>query len=287
MAYESDIQWFPGHMTKTRRMIEENLRLVDAVVEIVDSRIPESSRNPVINELVSSKPRILLLNKCDYSDDSATNRWREYYEKQGFGVLVCDCRSGKGINKFLPMLKSRLSALLQKRREKGNIGKALRIMVVGVPNVGKSSFINRMANAKKVKVEDRPGVTRGKQWVTIDKEVELLDMPGILWPKFDDKRVALNLAFTGAIKDDVTDVEALAMELGAYLTEHYPEKLKERYKLDSLEGNILELIARKRGMMISGGEPDTERAAITLLDEYRSGKIGKITLEMPPIAGEI
>ena len=205
MAYESDIQWFPGHMTKTRRMIEENLRLVDAVVEIVDSRIPESSRNPVINELVSSKPRILLLNKCDYSDDSATNRWREYYEKQGFGVLVCDCRSGKGINKFLPMLKSRLSALLQKRREKGNIGKALRIMVVGVPNVGKSSFINRMANAKKVKVEDRPGVTRGKQWVTIDKEVELLDMPGILWPKFDDKRVALKLAFTGAIKDDVTD----------------------------------------------------------------------------------
>lgn len=287
MAYESDIQWFPGHMTKTRRMIEENLRLVDAVVEIVDSRIPESSRNPVINELVSSKPRILLLNKCDYSDDSATNRWREYYEKQGFGVLVCDCRSGKGINKFLPMLKSRLSALLQKRREKGNIGKALRIMVVGVPNVGKSSFINRMANAKKVKVEDRPGVTRGKQWVTIDKEVELLDMPGILWPKFDDKRVALKLAFTGAIKDDVTDVEALAMELGAYLSEHYPEKLKERYKLDSFEGNILELIARKRGMMISGGEPDTERAAITLLDEYRSGKIGKITLEMPPATGEI
>lgn len=287
MAYESDIQWFPGHMTKTRRMIEENLRLVDAVVEIVDSRIPESSRNPVINELVSSKPRILLLNKCDYSDDSATNRWREFYEKQGFGVLVCDCRSGKGINKFLPMLKSRLSALLQKRREKGNIGKALRIMVVGVPNVGKSSFINRMANAKKVKVEDRPGVTRGKQWVTIDKEVELLDMPGILWPKFDDKRVALNLAFTGAIKDDVTDVEALAMELGAYLSEHYPEKLKERYKLDSFEGNILELIARKRGMMISGGEPDTERAAITLLDEYRSGKIGKITLEMPPASGEI
>ena len=287
MAYESDIQWFPGHMTKTRRMIEENLRLVDAVVEIVDSRIPESSRNPVINELVSSKPRILLLNKCDYSDDSATNRWREFYEKQGFVVLVCDCRSGKGINKFLPMLKSRLSALLQKRREKGNIGKALRIMVVGVPNVGKSSFINRMANAKKVKVEDRPGVTRGKQWVTIDKEVELLDMPGILWPKFDDKRVALNLAFTGAIKDDVTDVEALAMELGAYLSEHYPEKLKERYKLDSFEGNILELIARKRGMMISGGEPDTERAAITLLDEYRSGKIGKITLEMPPASGEI
>lgn len=282
MAYESDIQWFPGHMTKTRRMIEANLKLVDAVVEIVDSRIPESSRNPIINELVASKPRIILLNKCDYSDDKVTAKWREYYEKQGMSVLVCDCRSGKGINKFLPLLKNKLSDLLERRRAKGMIGKALRIMVVGIPNVGKSSFINRMANAKKVKVEDRPGVTRGKQWVTIDKEVELLDMPGILWPKFDDRRVALNLAFTGAIKDDVTDIEALAAELGSYLAENYPERLKERYKLESLEGNIVELIAKKRGMMMSGGIPDTERAAITLLDEYRSGKIGRITLEKPP-----
>lgn len=282
MAYESDIQWFPGHMTKTRRMIEANLKLVDAVVEIVDSRIPESSRNPIINELVASKPRIILLNKCDYSDDKVTAKWREYYEKQGISVLVCDCRSGKGINRFLPLLKDKLSDLLERRRAKGMIGKALRIMVVGIPNVGKSSFINRMANAKKVKVEDRPGVTRGKQWVTIDKEVELLDMPGILWPKFDDRRVALNLAFTGAIKDDVTDVEALAAELGSYLAENYPERLKERYKLESLEGNLVELIAKKRGMMMSGGIPDTERAAITLLDEYRSGKIGRITLENPP-----
>lgn len=281
MAYESDIQWFPGHMTKTRRMIEANLKLVDAVVEIVDSRIPESSRNPVINELVSSKPRIIMLNKCDYSDDNVTKLWREHYEKMGMRVLICDCRSGKGINKFVPLLKAELSELLERRRAKGMIGKALRVMVVGIPNVGKSSFINRMANAKKVKVEDRPGVTRGKQWVTIDKEVELLDMPGILWPKFDDKKVALNLAFTGAIKDDVTDVEALAGELGSYLAENYPERLKERYKLDTLDGNIVELIAKKRGMMMSGGIPDTERAAITLLDEYRSGKIGKITLEKP------
>lgn len=281
MAYESDIQWFPGHMTKTRRMIEANLKLVDAVVEIVDSRIPESSRNPVINELVSSKPRIIMLNKCDYSDDNVTRLWREHYEKMGMRVLICDCRSGKGINKFVPLLKAELSELLERRRAKGMIGKALRVMVVGIPNVGKSSFINRMANAKKVKVEDRPGVTRGKQWVTIDKEVELLDMPGILWPKFDDKKVALNLAFTGAIKDDVTDIEALAGELGSYLAENYPERLKERYKLDNLDGNIVELIAKKRGMMMSGGIPDTERAAITLLDEYRSGKIGKITLEKP------
>lgn len=281
MAYEGDIQWFPGHMTKTRRMIEENLKLVDAVVEIVDSRIPESSRNPLLTELCGNKPRIIMLNKCDYSDDEVTKKWREHYEKEGYSVLVCDCRSGKGINKFLPLLKQKLSDLLERRRAKGMIGKALRIMVVGIPNVGKSSFINRMANSKKVKVEDRPGVTRGKQWVSIDKEVELLDMPGILWPKFDDKTVAVRLAFTGAIKDDVMDVEALAEELGAYLKEYYPERLKERYKLDNLDGYITELIARKRGMMISGGEPDTERAAITLLDEYRSGKIGKITLEQP------
>ncbi len=281
MAYEGDIQWFPGHMTKTRRMIEENLKLVDAVVEIVDSRIPESSRNPLLTELCGNKPRIIMLNKCDYSDDEVTKLWREHYEKQGYTVLVCDCRSGKGINRFLPVLKSKLSELLERRRAKGMIGKALRIMVVGIPNVGKSSFINRMANSKKVKVEDRPGVTRGKQWVSIDKEVELLDMPGILWPKFDDKQVAVKLAFTGAIKDDVMDIESLAEELGTYLKENYPERLKERYKLDSLDGYITELIARKRGMMISGGEPDTERAAITLLDEYRGGKIGKITLERP------
>lgn len=281
MAYEGNIQWFPGHMTKTRRMIEADIKLVDAVVEIVDSRIPESSRNPILSELVGNKPRIIMLNKCDYADDNITKQWKSYYEKQGFSVMICDCRSGKGIKQFTPMLKNILSDLLEKRRAKGMIGKALRIMVVGIPNVGKSSFINRMANSKKTQVGDRPGVTRGKQWVTIDKEVELLDMPGILWPKFDDQSVAVKLAFTGAIKDDVMDVESLAMHLGEYLIENYPDKIKERYKLTDFDGNILELIARKRGMMISGGEPDTERAAITLLDEFRGGKIGKITLERP------
>lgn len=283
MSYEGDIQWFPGHMTKTRRMIEADLKLVDAVVEIVDSRIPESSRNPIINELVQNKPRIMLMNKCDYADDKMTEKWKQFFQKQGFSVLCCDCRSGKGLNAFVPMLKKQLSGVLEKRKQKGMIGSALRIMVLGIPNVGKSSFINRMANSKKTRVGDKPGVTRGKQWVTIDKEVELLDMPGILWPKFEDKAVAEKLAFTGAIKDDVIDVEALAESLGAFLKENYPDRLKERYKLDSLEGGICELIARSRGMMMSGGEADTERAAAALLDEYRSGKIGKITLEAPEL----
>lgn len=281
MAYESDIQWFPGHMTKTRRLIEADLKLVDAVAEVVDCRIPESSRNPMINEIVANKPRIIILNKCDQADDSITAEWRSYYEKSGIKTIICDCRSGKGINKFLSVLKSELHELLERRRAKGTVGKALRVMVIGIPNVGKSSFINRMAGSRKTKVEDRPGVTRGKQWVTIDKEVELLDMPGILWPKFDDKQAALKLAFTGAIKDDVTDVESLARELGAILAESYPDRLKERYKLDALDGDLLELIAKKRGMMQSGGVPDTERAAAVLLDEYRGGKIGRISLERP------
>lgn len=283
MSYEGNIQWFPGHMTKTRRMIEADIKLVDAVAEIVDSRIPESSRNPVLNELIKDKPRIIILNKCDYADEEMTSRWREYYKKQGFGVLCCDCRSGKGIKNFVPMLKKQLADLLERRRAKGMIGKALRVMVVGIPNVGKSSFINRMANSRKTAVGDRPGVTRGKQWVTIDKEVELLDTPGILWPKFDDKNAAERLAFTGAIKDDVIDAESLADSLGHYLSEHYPSRLKERYGTDFDHGRATELIAKARGMLVSGGEPDTERAAAALLDDYRSGKIGKITLETPPM----
>ena len=283
MSYEGNIQWFPGHMTKTRRMIDADIKLVDAVAEIVDSRIPESSRNPVLNELIKDKPRIIILNKCDYADEEMTSRWREYYKKQGFGVLCCDCRSGKGIKNFVPMLKKQLADLLERRRAKGMIGKALRVMVVGIPNVGKSSFINRMANSRKTAVGDRPGVTRGKQWVTIDKEVELLDTPGILWPKFDDKNAAERLAFTGAIKDDVIDAESLADSLGHYLSEHYPARLKERYGTDFDHGRATELIAKARGMLVSGGEPDTERAAAALLDDYRSGKIGKITLETPPM----
>ncbi len=281
MSEVGNIQWFPGHMTKTRRLIEADLKMVDAVVEVTDARIPESSRNPIMDDLLGTKPRIMIMNKCDVADEKATVAWRKYYESRGICVIVCDCRSGKGINRFIPTVKKLLSELIERRKARGMIGKALRLMVVGIPNVGKSSFINRMANSKKTKVGDRPGVTRGKQWVSIDKDVELLDMPGILWPKFDDKDVAQRLAFTGAIKDEVMDTAALARMLGEVLLRSYPEFVKGRYKIAG-EGDILTEIARARGMLISGGEPDIERAAAALLDEFRGGRIGRITLEMPP-----
>lgn len=281
MGEAQNIQWFPGHMTKTRRLIEADLKMVDAVVEVTDARIPESSRNPILDELLGNKPRIMIMNKCDVADEKATMVWKRYYESRGISVIVCDCRSGKGLNKFLPTVKRLLSGIIERRKARGMIGKALRLMVVGIPNVGKSSFINRMANSKKTKVEDRPGVTRGKQWVSIDKDIELLDMPGILWPKFDDKNVAQNLAFTGAVKDEVVDTAALARSLGEILLKDYPELIKARYKISG-EGDVLVGIAQKRGMLISGGEPDVERAAAALLDEFRGGKIGRITLDEPP-----
>ncbi len=281
MSEVGNIQWFPGHMTKTRRLIEADLKMVDAVVEVTDARIPESSRNPIMDELVGTKPRIMIMNKCDVADEKATVAWQKYYESRGICVITCDCRSGKGINRFIPTVKKLLSELIERRKARGMIGKALRLMVVGIPNVGKSSFINRMANSKKTKVGDRPGVTRGKQWVSIEKDVELLDMPGILWPKFDDKDVAQRLAFTGAIKDEVMDTAALARALGEVLLRDYPELVKGRYKIAG-EGDILTEIARARGMLILGGEPDIERAAAALLDEFRGGRIGRITLEMPP-----
>ena len=281
MSEVQNIQWFPGHMTKTRRLIEADLKMVDAVVEITDARIPQSSRNPILDELVGNKPRIMIMNKCDVADERATENWKRYYEKCGICVIVCDCRTGKGINKFLPTVKRLLNDLIERRKARGMIGKALRLMVVGIPNVGKSSFINRMANSKKTKVGDRPGVTRGKQWVSIDKDVELLDMPGILWPKFDDKDVAQRLAFTGAVKDEVVDITELARSLGELLLRDYSELVKARYKISG-EDDILTEIAKKRGMLISGCEPDVERAAATLLDEFRGGKIGRITLDDVP-----
>ncbi len=276
-----DIQWFPGHMTKTRRMIEADIKTVDAVAEIVDARIPESSRNPIVNELTGNKPRILLLNKCDYADDAVTAKWAEYYKKQGYKTIICDCRSGKNVKAFIPVVRSALSDVLAKRRAKGFVGGTLRVMVLGIPNVGKSSFINRLSGSGKTKTADRPGVTRGKQWVVLDKDIELLDTPGILWPKFEDPQAALKLAYTGAIKDDVLDIYEIAGNLVSFLDNNYPAYIRQRYKLADDSPVDLEIIARKRGMLVSGGEPDTMRAAAAVLDEFRSGKLGKISLERP------
>ena len=284
MAEMASIQWFPGHMTKTRRMIQSSLSLVDGVVEVLDARIPFSSRNPEMDKLVKDKPRMLLLNKSDMADDSSTEKWIDYYKSKGFTVLKTDCKSGNGLKGFLPAVKGNmLKQLIEKRRGKGIEGAPIRLMIVGIPNVGKSSFINRMAKSKKAKVEDRPGVTRNKQWINFGGNVELLDMPGVLWPKFEDQGVARKLAFTGAVKDDILDIEALAAFLLENLSVNYPEAVSERYKIDK-SGDGFELLSelgRKRGMLVSGGEVNTERAAITLLDEFRSGKLGKITLELP------
>ena len=279
------IQWFPGHMAKTRRSIKENLSLVDAVVEIIDARIPLSSQNPEMGRMTAGKPRLLVLNKRDMADNNITDRWISYFRKKGIAAVSMDCKSGKGLKAFTSALENQvLKDLIETRKAKGMVGAPLRVMVVGIPNVGKSSFINRMSGRKKAKVEDRPGVTRTKQWVKLGDRIEMLDMPGVLWPKFDDQLVARKLAFTGAIRDDILDIETLAMLLLEYLAENYPACLKERYKMDSegLDGKeLLELLGRKRGMLISGGEVNTERAAIMLLDEFRAGKTGCISLEKP------
>lgn len=284
MAEMGNIQWFPGHMTKTRRMIQSNLSLVDGVVEILDARVPESSRNPEMDRLVKDKPRMFILNKADMADDNATVKWINHYKSKGFTVIKCNCKNGDGIKGFLPAVRNQLlKELMDKRRAKGIEGAPLRLMIVGIPNVGKSSFINRMAKSKKAKVEDRPGVTRTKQWVKLGDNVEMLDMPGVLWPKFEDQEVARKLAFTGAVKDDILDIEALASLLLENLSSLYPQALEERYKIDT-QGTgfeLLENVGRKRGMLVSGGEVNTERAAITVLDEFRSGKLGRLTLELP------
>lgn len=282
-----DIQWFPGHMAKTRRLMKENLPLVDVVVEITDARVPASSRNPEMKNLVGGKPRVVVLNKCDMADEALTAEWIEYYRTKGVRAIAMDCRSGKGLNKLVPTVKEVMKKELEKRAAKGMEGKPIRMMIVGIPNVGKSSFINRVAGGKRAKVEDRPGVTRGKQWVTLEKGIDLLDMPGVLWPKFDDKTVGEHLAFTRAIKDDILDTELLAMRLADLLNREYHSLLCERYRLTDEETadiepyDLLSLIGAKRGMKISGGEVDTERAAAMLLDEFRGGKIGRMTLEMP------
>ena len=288
MSEMQNIQWFPGHMTKTKRKIQASLKLVDAVVEIIDARIPISSRNPDIATLVQSKPRVVLLNKCDMADKSATQKWVNYFKLNNISAIPVDCKSGRGINNFVPTLNQVMNKKLNALKSKGMVNPTLRVMIVGIPNVGKSSFINRVAKQIKAKVEDRPGVTRGNQWYTISKNFELLDTPGVLWPKFDDNTTAEHLAFTGAIKDQIMDVELLSMRLLEVLSEIKPVSFMERFKLDeeilnNVEDSyeLLKLIGKKRGMLISGGEIDTERAAIMLLDEFRAAKLGQITLELP------
>lgn len=283
------IQWFPGHMARTRRNIQESLKLVDAVVEIVDARIPLSSRNPEMDSLTAGKPRMIILNKADLADEQATRRWLTFFKKQGMAAIAVDCKSGRGCNQFDAAIRELLHDLLEKWESKG-ANRTIRAMIVGIPNVGKSSFINRMNRGGKAKVEDRPGVTRQNQWFVIEGGTQLLDTPGVLWPKFEDQTVAMRLAFTGAIKDNVLDMEEMACELLGILRRDYPTVLLERYKLSEPinEDNydLLHDIGRKRGMLVSGGEIDTERASIMLLDEYRGGKLGRITLDRMEVSAD-
>lgn len=281
-----NIQWFPGHMTKTKRLIEASLKLVDAVAEIKDARIPISSSNPDIEELIGKKPRIVLLNKCDMADNQTTAQWISYYNSKGIPALAIDCKSGKGQQNFIPATRKLLSNLIEAKQKKGIPNPTIRVMIVGIPNVGKSSFINRVVKKNRAKVEDRPGVTRGGQWFTIDRGFELLDTPGVLWPKFEDQTVGERLAFTGAVKDQILDAELLAVRLLDLLKELKPPVFMERFKLNEdelvLESyDLLGVIAKRRGMLISKGEADTERAAIMLLDEFRAAKLGEISLESP------
>ena len=285
------IQWFPGHMAKTRRMIADSLKLTDAVIELLDARIPYASANPELTQLIRGKPRIALLGKADSADPEATRLWLRDFERRGIPALAADCRSGKGLERFAPTVRDALQPLLARRSARGMVGGSLRLMIVGIPNVGKSSLINRLAGSRRAKVEDRPGVTRGKQWVAIGGAMELLDTPGVLWPKFQDQQVAEHLAFVGSVKDDVLDLEALAAGLLSLLARDYPQQLSARYRLEAekmagLDGYaLLGAVARARGMLLPGGVLNTERAAITVLDEFRGGSLGRISLERPPQSG--
>jgi ribosome biogenesis GTPase A len=280
-----NIQWFPGHMAKTRKLLVENLKLIDVVIEILDARIPKSSQNPEIDEIIKTKPRVVVLNKADLADETLSREWNKWYNSKGYTNIFIDSVKGKGINELKQVLAEKMKDKVERQRQKGIIFKPIRTMVVGVPNVGKSSFINKIAGRASAVTGDRPGVTRGKQWVRINEKIELLDTPGILWPKFDDEEVGFNLAFTGAIKDDIMDTVELASALLDRLSKTYPKNISDRYKLD-LTGEYtgLDLLTRagkNRGCLISGGEIDLNRIAIIVLDEFRGGKIGRITLERP------
>ena len=287
-----NIQWYPGHMTKTRRMIAEQLKHMDAVCEILDARIPISSRNPDVDELTAGKPRLIVLNRVDQADPEATAAWAAWFRGRGYAVLETDAKGGGGTAKFAGAVRALLAEKIRAYEEKGQ-NRVLRVMILGIPNVGKSTFINKIAGRKSARTEDRPGVTRSKQWVPVDRQLELLDTPGILWPKFEDQSVGLNLAYTGAVKDEILDTETLGCHLMAYLGQQYPQAISAAYKLPRLPAReteendvawgyrLLEAAGRKRGFLISGGEVDTERMAKILLDEFRAGKLGRFTLELP------
>ena len=280
-----NIQWFPGHKTKAIRMMEDNLKLIDIVVELVDARLPISSRNPKVDELVGKKPHLIVLNKSDIADQNVTKLWEEYFSEKGLSAVSVSSTSGKNFNFIFDKCRALLKDKIEKDKEKGIINRAVKIMVCGVPNVGKSSFINKLSGKKSAITGDRPGVTKGKQWIRLKNNFELLDTPGILWPKFDDDEVGLRLAYTGAVKDEIIDVEELACHLLVFLRDTYPESLIQRYKMTETEGlegyELLEYLGKKRGFVISGGEIDTERAAHILLDEFRGAKLGNISLERP------
>ena len=284
MTENMNIQWYPGHMTKTRRQIEADLKLVDALFEIVDARIPISSRNPDIDAICGAKPRILVLNRMDLADPEATKRWEAYFRSKGMTVIATDCKTKKGISGFTPAARAACAERIERDAKRG-MSRALKVMVVGIPNVGKSTLINQISGRKGAKAENRPGVTRGKQWVSVDAGLQMLDTPGILWPKFEDPEVGMKLAYTGAVKEGVIDIEELACRLLELLHKYYPRALLERYKLEAPEHTpgweLLEIAGRKRGYLVSGGEVNTERMARMLLDEFRSGKLGRFTLEMP------
>ena len=278
-----NLSWFPGHMTKTKRMIASEIQHMDAVCEILDARIPLSSRNPDVDDLTAGKPRLIVLNRADQADPAQTRRWSQYFRAKGWAVLEANARGGVGTEKFAAAVRELLRDKLESYAAKGQVGRVVRVMVLGIPNVGKSTFINKVAKRKTAKAEDRPGVTRSKQWVPVDATLELLDTPGILWPKFDDPEVGKRLAFTGAVKDDVLDIEELACYLMDYLAAHYADTLTERYKIDVEETDtgydLLEKAGRKRGFLMRGAQVDTERMARILLDEFRGGKLGRFTLE--------
>ena len=289
MENAMNIQWYPGHMAKTRRMIVEQMKRMDAVCEILDARIPLSSRNPDVEELTGEKPRLIVLNRTDLADPAATRQWAAYFRGKGYAVLEANAKAGQGTGRFAGAVRELLAEKIAAYTERGQAGRTLRVMILGIPNVGKSTFINKVSGRKTAKAEDRPGVTRSKQWIAVDRSLELLDTPGMLWPKFDDPAVGMRLACTGAVRDEIMDLEELASHLMAYLGGQYPGALLQRYKVEAEPEDagftLLEKAGRKRGFLVRGGGVDTERMARILLDEFRGGRLGRFTLELPEVDG--